>query len=469
MSATSWSALVAAVPADRIAVLESDGPVTYGELRGRAAALAGWLDDLGAPVGRPVAAVVDSSATALALVVAGAVTGRPVAPLNPRHTAPELSAVCAAVDPALVVADQASAEVIDGSHVLPGRSRAARSPTPVVQPSGSDTAAVLHTSGTTGPPRPVRVRQERLVARVEVYRSILGIGADSVLATTSPFHHTTALGMAFVTLGVGATWIGLDRFSVGAYAQRVAGRATHVVVVPTMIDRLLDAGMLAADTAASTFVYGGAPMPPTLMKRLVEAVPGVAVHQIYGQTEGSPLFHLDAADHAAIAAGDHGLAGSVGRAVAGVTAVIADPGDDGVGELLTRGGHLFSPGADGWLHTGDLGVLDEDGYLFLRGRLADRIVRGGENVDPSEVEAVLAAHPAVADVAVAGVADAQESERVVAFVVPTDPGGGLDEASLARHARAVLAGYKVPTRWVVVTEIPRNQTGKVLRRALVAG
>ncbi|MEQ8717204.1 MAG: class I adenylate-forming enzyme family protein [Acidimicrobiales bacterium] len=469
MNPTSWSGRVAAVPADRIAVLGSDGPVTYGELRERAAALAGWLDDLGAPAGRPVGAVVDSSATALALVVAGAATGRPVAPLNPRHTATELAAVCAAVDPSLVVADPASADVIDGSRVIPGRPRAARLPSQMGSPSGSGLAAVLHTSGTTGPPRPVRVRQDRLVARTELYRSILGVGPDSVLATTSPFHHTTALGMAFVTLGVGATWIGVDRFTVEAYAARVAGRATHVVVVPTMIDRLLDADGLGADTAASTFVYGGAPMPPPLMERLVEAVPGVAVHQIYGQTEGSPLFHLDAADHVAIAAGDHRLTGSVGRAVAGVTAAIADPDHAGVGELLARAGHLFSPGADGWLHTGDLGVIDDDGYLFLRGRLADRIVRGGENVDPSEVEAVLAAHPTVADVAVVGVADEHESESVVAFVVPTDPGGRLDEASLVRHARDVLAGYKVPTRWVVVTEIPRNQTGKVLRRALIGG
>ena len=122
---------------------------------------------------------------------------------------------------------------------------------------------------------------------------------------------------------------------------------------------------------------------------------------------------------------------------------------------------------DGWVHTGDLGQLDEDGYLFLVGRAGDTINRGGENVRPLEVEQVLRTHPAVADVAVAGLPDRRMGETVAAFVVLAD-GAEADWDALRAHARATLAGFKVPESWHAVPELPRNAGGKVLRRVLVA-
>ncbi|MEU7811676.1 fatty acid--CoA ligase family protein [Pseudonocardia sp. NPDC049154] len=124
--------------------------------------------------------------------------------------------------------------------------------------------------------------------------------------------------------------------------------------------------------------------------------------------------------------------------------------------------------AEGWLHSGDLGHLDQEGYLFLSGRKADKIVRGGENVFPVEVEDVLVTHPAVAEIGVVGVPDARLGETVAAFVVPADPANPPEPEVLRAYARERLSGFKVPAVWHTVAALPRNASGKVLRRLLTA-
>ena len=153
----------------------------------------------------------------------------------------------------------------------------------------------------------------------------------------------------------------------------------------------------------------------------------------------------------------------------GVELRAVGPDADGVGEVHFRADHAFVVDDDGWVHTGDLGRVDDEDYLTLVGRLGDRIVRGGENVDPAEVEQVLASHPAVRDVAVVGVADRRWGEVVTAFVVPGNRDEPIDTDDLRAFARERLAGFKVPTEWVVVDELPRNDAGKLLRRRLQRG
>jgi acyl-CoA synthetase (AMP-forming)/AMP-acid ligase II len=198
------------------------------------------------------------------------------------------------------------------------------------------------------------------------------------------------------------------------------------------------------------------------------AVPGVDLVNIYGQTEGSPITCLTADDHRRIAAeGRRDLLGSVGRAAPGVELRIADAGHDAAGEVVAWAGHLFRTDGDGWLHTGDVGRLDADGYLFLVGRKGDRIVRGGENVHPLEVEQLLEQHSGVREAAVVGVPDRRWGEVVRAVIVPADPLAPPDPEELRVHARARLAGFKVPTEWAVATVLPRNAAGKLVRRQLV--
>jgi acyl-CoA synthetase (AMP-forming)/AMP-acid ligase II len=240
---------------------------------------------------------------------------------------------------------------------------------------------------------------------------------------------------------------------------------THALLVPTVIHRMLDAAAL--DVASLTnLMYGAAPMNVALLHRVLAERPDLRLCNTYGQTEGAPITALSPADHRDAGVGRPELLETVGRAVPGLDLAIAEPGTDGVGEVLARADHLMNPDTDGWLHTGDLGTLDADGYLRLVGRRQDKIIRGGENVLPLEVEQVLAGHPDVADAAVVGVPDAVYGEIVKAFVVASDPVRPPDFVALRAYARDVLAGFKVPTEWALVDELPRTAEGKLQRRRL---
>jgi len=326
-------------------------------------------------------------------------------------------------------------------------------------------AAILHTSGTTGAPKQVRIRQDRLASRVSVSSALLAAGPGSGYASGSPFYHIAGLGNLAVMIAVGATVVPFSRFSVEAWQGLGGYGVTHAFLVPTTIERLLDAGALAFP-GLRVLQYGSAPIRAVTLSRAVAALPGVRFINMFGQTEGSPIACLVQEDHDRALAGQPGLLASVGRAAPGVELRLADADALGTGEVLARAGHLFKPAEDGWVHTGDLATIDSEGYVFLVGRLGDRIKRGGENVQPVEVEDVLREHPAVREVAVIGVPDQDLGQAVRAFVVLNS---GVPEPSpdeLRAFARRELAGFKVPTSWRFVPELPRNASGKILRRVL---
>jgi acyl-CoA synthetase (AMP-forming)/AMP-acid ligase II len=197
------------------------------------------------------------------------------------------------------------------------------------------------------------------------------------------------------------------------------------------------------------------------------ALPGVRFVNLFGQTEGSPITALTMDDHELAASGRPELLSSVGRAAPGVEIVIDAPGPDGIGEIRARAEHFFFVDGDGWLRTGDLGRLDVDGFLSLSGRKGDKIIRGGENVYPLEVEQVVATHPAVAEVCVFSLPDRTYGERVCAAVVAAAGNALPPWDDLRAHARQRLAGFKVPSVWEEVVELPRNSAGKVVRRRLI--
>jgi acyl-CoA synthetase (AMP-forming)/AMP-acid ligase II len=270
----------------------------------------------------------------------------------------------------------------------------------------------------------------------------------------------------FTVLGRGAAVIPQAWFSVDGW--REAGRlgVTHALLVPTMIDVLLSAGALN-DAHPRVLQYGAAPIDSGILTDALAVLPDVEFLQIFGQTEVSPLTALTHADHVRGLGSRPDLLSTVGRAVPGVDLRVENPDDEGIGELAVRAPHAFTTDEDGWRRTGDLGRIDAEGYVRLHGRVNDRIVWGGENIYPIEVERALESHPAVREVAVVGVPDRRWGETVKAVVVPSDPAAPPTAEELQAHARERLARFKVPSAVELVDALPRNANGKVLRRRLV--
>lgn len=459
-----WSA------SDDPAVVTATESWTGRELVARAAGAGGWLDERGLPVGRPVAALVDESPVAVALAVGAGLARRPLAPLGTRLPTDDLvTAERSLGTNALVttteLADRAG-EVADAAGVgLIVFDEPSVAATPATPPGPDDIAFVVHTSGTTGAPKPVRATQQALAARCDVYGAILGLGPGDRYWSASPFHHTAGIGMALTALGLGATVLPQAWFSVDAWRTSGTLGSTVSLVVPTMIDLLLD-GSALGDAAPRCLQYGGAPIHPDTLRVALDALPDTEFVQVFGQTEMTPFTCLTHADHQRALAGRPELLDTVGRAAPGVDVRLDEPDEEGVGELCFRGAHAFLADADGWVRSGDLGTVDEEGYVRIVGRRHDKIVRGGENIYPVEVEDVLRTHPGVRDVAVVGVADKRWGEVVRAVVVPTRLASPPEPDELSAHARVRLASFKVPVEWRFVDELPRNAGGKILRHEL---
>jgi acyl-CoA synthetase (AMP-forming)/AMP-acid ligase II len=456
---------------DLPAVVGDSGELTSTELTARAAAAVDWLDDVGATPSRPVATLVSTTTDAFALAIAGAASHRPIAPLGPRSTASELAATLGPLHPSLLVAEPSACDIAEEVAATLGL-RVEVHPTFGTSDRRLDftahpdePAAILHTSGTSGAPKAVPYPQRQLALRTRVNGSLLGFDRASVYATASPFHHIAGLGMLFVALGSGAALCPLPRFTADSWEQVIGLGATHALLVPSMVEQLLDEGRLVRGDLRC-LQYGASRIDPSTLARLLDALPGLDLVQIYGQTEGSPIAALTPEDHARAVAGDVRVLGSSGRAAPGVELLVHEPDDAGIGEIWARADHLMKPGADGWLHTGDLGRLDADGYLTLSGRKGEMIIRGGENVYPAQVEEVLRSHPGVTDAAVVGEPDQRLGERVVAYVVVDDPSRAPSVEELRAHTRNLLAGFKVPERWEFTHELPRNAAGKVVKRLL---
>lgn len=460
--------------AERVALVTAEGGWSGDELVRRAAGAGEWLLSRGFAPGVGVPALVDGSPAAIALAAGAALVGRPLAPLGTRLSPAELAGAVQGfdgtglvttpdlIDLATTVGERAGVPV----HVLDAVPSSPRVPAVADRPGPDDVVVVLHTSGTTGAPKPVPVRHRQLVARIGVYETTMPLGPGDRFSSASPFHHTTGVNMVLTALGMGASVIPQARFTVDGW--RLAGRlaVTHVLLVPTMIDLLLEQRALG-DARPRVLQYGAAPIHRATLAEAAAVLPDVEFLQIFGQTEVSPLTALTHADHLLGLGSRPELLDTVGRAVPGVELRVADADADGIGELIARAPHAFVVDEDGWRHTGDLGRIDDEGYVTLHGRVHDRIVRGGENIYPTEVEEALRSHPAVREVVVVGVPDRRYGELVKAVVVPTDPSAPPSAEELQQHARLGLAHFKVPTVVELVEVLPRNAGGKVPRRQLV--
>lgn len=419
-----------------------------------------------------VPALVASTPAAMAYLLGGASCGRPLAPLGPRLTAGELVPCVERLAADVILADPEFEPVAKEVAAATGRRVELVDDPPCggdalnLRPHPDEPAFWLHTSGTTGLPKAVPYTQWRLARRSRINAALCGLEPGCVYASASGFHHIAGLGNYAVALAAGAALAPMARFTVDSWRALAALQVTHALTVPTMLEMLLEAGALRLPELR-TLQYGAAPIHPDTLRATLEAAPKVRLVNIYGQTEGSPITCLTSEDHRRIRdEGRDDLLPSVGRPVDGVDLRIEGPDASGVGEVVARGDHLFMRDTDGWLRTGDFGRLDSEGYLFLSGRKGDKIIRGGENIYPAEVERVLEQHPGVREAAVIGVPDRKWGQIVRAVVVPVDLDSPAPIDDLRAHVRSHLAGFKVPAEWVFTAALPRNPNGKVLRRAL---
>lgn len=453
---------------DDLAVLDASGPVTGRQLTGAAMHAAEVLTAMDVAAGGVVPALLTTNASALALLLGGAAADRPVAPLGPRLTPRELARLVTACDARVILTEAQWYDTAVAAAQLCG---ADVHPVPEPRPSSAGlptrrgTAAFyLHTSGTTGEPKRVPFPESVLEPRVAVSAQVIGLRPGHRYATGSPLHHIAGLGNVLTALSVGAPVIPTTRFSTSWWRGLRDAGATHCLLVPTMVEMLLTEGALDA-VPLETLIYGAAPMSPETLRRVLDTVPGMNLVSIFGQTEGSPIATLSADDHRRAAAGRPDLLHTVGRAAPGLALRIDAPDPAGAGEVFAAAPHLSVHADDGWLHTGDVGVLDDEGYLTLSGRRNDMVVRGGENVYPLEVENVLVEHRGVAAAGVVGVPDQRLGETLAAFIVPTSAPVGHGE--LSAFVRSRLAGFKVPAYWYDVDELPLNSAGKLLRPSLL--
>lgn len=324
------------------------------------------------------------------------------------------------------------------------------SPTAAAMPAPSfglsqSVAAVMHTSGTTSQPKRVELTYGNWLASALGSAVALGLDPDERWLCPMPLTHVGGLSILIRSAIYATTAVLHRRFDTLAALEELmdaSRRVTIVSLVPTMLARLLDAGLQRPPTLRWALV-GGGPVPAPLLERAAEA--GVPVAPTYGMTEGcSQLF-------------------TFGLPLPGVDWRLAGR----EGEISVRG-PMIAPGAlaeDGWLHTGDLGRTDDRGRLEIVGRRSNTIITGGENVAPEEVEAVLLDHPEVGDAAVVGRPHAEWGEAVVALIVPRVD-AGLDTEVLRSFCRRRLAGFKVPKAFELVSTLPRTSSGKLLRREL---
>jgi acyl-CoA synthetase (AMP-forming)/AMP-acid ligase II len=463
------------VSSSRPAIVTEAFVWTGDELARRAGGAAAWLDELGFARGAAVPMIVDETADAIALTVGATLSGRIPAPLGTKMPAADLAHAIKGLGAHVVIADERVAALAASAAELAGvRSVVLRPiaegalPTDAADPD--DVVVIIHTSGTTGAPKAITASHRALLARVERYTVALPIGEGDRYCSASSFAHTAGVSMIYTVLALGAAIIPQDWFSVENW--RRAGRLgmSCALLVPTMIDMLIDAGALS-DANPRYLQYGASPIHPETLATALELLPDTRFAQIFGQTEVSPITSLTHDDHMKARAGRLDLLGTVGRAVPGNELRVENADADGVGELAIRSPHTFVHDADGWRRTGDFGRIDAEGYVTLHGRVNDRIIRGGENIYPVEIEQALALHPDVHEVAVVGVPDRRWGEIVKAVVVLVAVSGDTDRPpsveELQRFVRDRIAHFKVPAIIEFRDELPRNPNGKVLRRHLL--
>ncbi|MEO7404846.1 MAG: AMP-binding protein, partial [Burkholderiales bacterium] len=428
-----------------------------------------------------------------------------VTPLNWRAKPDELDYCAIDAEAKAIVFEAASAQAVaasaacqrlprialagadGGTHQFDALLRATAPDAPIPVAIADDISVMLYTSGTTGKPKgvPRRHRAERAGALAHVAQNLYAVGERTL--GVMPLYHTMGVRSLLASAIIDGAFVAMPRFDASeAIALIERERVTHLYLVPTLYHDLIGHSSFASSRVATVRKLGfaGAPMHDALLVRLQAAFKPELFVNHYGSSE---IYTFTINQSAALKPGSAGRAGFNAR----VRVVKLDAGDKRAtpsdlaatneeGQIIAdlAGDEAFEcywkrPDADakslrdGWYFTGDTGYVDAEGDLFVTGRVDDMIISGGENISPVDIESVLSLHPAVDEVAVAGLPDERWGQKVVAFIKAKAP---VDAASLDEHCRrSDLANFKRPREYVIVRAIPKSPVGKILRRMLVAG
>ena len=504
---SDWIRINASTVPHRPCFVTDTRTYTFREVNSRVNRVAGALRRMGVTKGDRVALFATDSAQYVETLLACMKLGALYVPLNFRLALPELQTLLRTAEAKVLFFSDRYTDLVRALDV-PGlktlvcydsaagdeeyeRLVADGDDVEIDVPLADDELVCLaFTSGTTARPKGVLHSQrmvKHMVVQCIVERRMTNL---SFHYSAAPLFHVG--GMLYTLAGVarGHTSLVLPAFDPPTVAHWMAnGGLDGVFLVPTMIDTLLhEPAVIKGDfSRLGSIGYGAAPMSPSLLRRAMERFDCDFMNMFGAGTEAGLQTVLTPEDHRRALAGDEHLLGSIGKAGMGVVLRLCEPGDgtelrdvaDGeVGEIVTRSdavmsGYLGQPEetarviVDGWFRGGDLAWRDEEGYLYLNGRLKDMIIRGGENIYPVEIEDVLGGYPGVREVAVVGVPDEHWGEIVRAHVILED-GATFDPEAARAWCRSRLAGYKVPALFRVESDFPRNASGKVLKRELRA-
>lgn len=482
-----------------VAVVDGDRRLTYAALDERARRVGNALLAAGLKPGDRVAVVLGNRLEYPEIAAGIARVGMWMVPVNPRLTAGEVTYILGHARTTAAIIDDALASIVveafaahDHALILSvdGTTcgRAYEDALDTASPADAgivvdelEPFCVAYTSGTTGRPKGVMISHRSRVLTFLGTALEWGLGPGRVTIAVAPLYHGAGFAFGYGALHVGGELHMLRTFDPARLLEMISESGAHsVFLVPThaqMLRALGDDVVRKADTASlETLYFNAAPMPHPLKVWVTEVLPHVGLHELYGSTEAGIVSNCRPADVLR-------KPGSVGPPWLMTEVRVVDPdgnevGPGGTGELYSRSpylmnGYLDDPDAtaacttdDGFLTSGDIVRLDEDGFISIIDRTKDMIISGGTNIYPREVEDVLVTHPGVRDVAVVGLPDETWGEQVAAFVVVAH---GTTAEDLDAHCRAALAGYKIPRRYEIVEALPRNAAGKVLKRDLRLG
>ena len=516
MNTSEFLAIATAIVPEREAIVFDGRRFTYEALSQRVHSLANALAALGVQPGDRIATMQVNCNELVEAHFAAAFLDALYVPLNFRARTEELAHMIGDSGPRVVLAGGRYAAMVEEAlkevnGALTGVARIAIDDGPVVEgwlsyrdlagqapqdddrlplADDDDVAVLMYTAGTTGAPKAVMLTHESFASYILENVSPADPGLEERDILTAPLYHIAGMQAALSAVYGGRTLIVQRQFEPGEWMRLVEQeRASRAMLVPTMLKHLMEAPEFGRHDLSSLEVitYGAAPMPLGVIERAIREFPGVRFINAFGQTEtASTITMLPPEDHALEGSGEEierklRRLSSIGKPLSDVEVRIVD--EDGevmpvgeVGEIVARGPRLMKgywqreeatrqAMRGGWLHTGDLGYWDEDGYIFLAGRAKDVIKRGGEAISPEEVEQVLMSHDAVDEAAVIGVPDEEWGEVVRAIVVARN-GVACSAQELIDHCRERCASFKRPESVIFVAELPRNPMGKVLKRVL---